>query len=256
MARLIQSNLVMQYRHLAICTLLLACCIPMQGPAACFAQEATQQREKRESVKPGINREFLSPDLQVEEWIGRFETESREVFTAREAILAAVKLEEGMQVADVGAGTGLFTRLFSERVGAGGWVYAVDISPKFAAHLAGVADASKLANITPVLCAEDSVLLPPESVDLVFVCDTYHHFEYPRATLASIHRALKPGGRLAVIDFERIEGKSREWTLDHVRAGKEVFQSEIEAAGFEFAGESDVEGLVENYFLMFRKPLH
>jgi SAM-dependent methyltransferase len=246
-------NSAVDERFAAICTLLLAFCIPMHGPSVCFAQEAPQQREQRESVKPGINREFLSPDLQVEEWIGRFETESREVYTAREAILAALKLEEGMRVADVGAGTGLFTRLFSERVGAGGWVFAVDISPKFAAHLAAVADAAKLANITPVLCAEDSVLLPPQSVDLVFVCDTYHHFEYPGATLTSIHRALKPSGRLAVIDFERIEGKSRDWTLDHVRAGKETFREEIEAAGFQLAGETEVEGLEENYFLVFHK---
>jgi SAM-dependent methyltransferase len=249
-----------QYRLSVIGALLLAGHFLAMGPTVCFAQEVpavAQQRQesRKQSVKPGINQEFLRPELRVEEWIGRFETESREVFTAREAIVAAAGLEEGMRVADVGAGTGLFTRLFSDRVGAGGWVFAVDISPKFAEHLARVADASKLANITPVLCADDSVLLPPESVDLVFVCDTYHHFEYPDATLASIRRALKPGGRLVVLDFERIEGVSREWTLDHVRAGKETFRAEIEAAGFEFAGETDVEGLEENYFLMFRKTL-
>jgi ubiquinone/menaquinone biosynthesis C-methylase UbiE len=205
------------------------------------------------SVKPGINEQFLSPELAVDEWIDRFETESREVFTARQEIVAAVRLEEGMRVADVGAGTGLFTRLFAERVGRQGWVFAVDISPKFVEHLAGLADASRLPNITPVLCAEDSVLLPPESVDVVFICDTYHHFEYPQATLASIRRALKSGGRLVVVDFDRIPGVSREWTLDHVRAGKETFQGEIEAAGFEFVGEADMAELQENYFLTFRK---
>jgi SAM-dependent methyltransferase len=214
---------------------------------------ATAQ-ERTESVKPGINEQFLNPELRVEEWVERFETESREVFTAREEILEALGLEEGMRVADVGAGTGLFTGLFSQQVGPRGWVFAVDISPRFAEHLARRADRSRLSNITPVLCAEDSVLLPPESVDMVFVCDTYHHFEYPAATLASIRRALRPGGHLAVIDFERIPGVSREWTLDHVRAGKETFRGEIEMAGFELDRELDLDGLEENYFLLFRKP--
>lgn len=216
----------------------LSCGIGMPWAAA---------QEKVESVKPGINEQFLNPELQVNEWVERFETESREVFTAREEILEALHLEEGMRVADVGAGTGLFTRLFSERVGPRGWVFAVDISPRFAEHLAALADHSREQNITPVLCAEDSILLPPESVDLVYICDTYHHFEYPAATLASIHRALRPGGRLAVIDFERIPGVSREWTLDHVRAGKETFRSEIEAAGFVLDRELDLDGLEENY---------
>ena len=159
-----------------------------------------------------------------------------------------------MHVADVGAGTGLFTRLFSQQVGSRGWVFAVDISPRFAEHLAELADRIRGQNITPVLCAADSVLLPPESVDIVYICDTYHHFEYPAATLASIHRAMRTGGRLAVIDLERIPGVSSEWTLDHVRAGKETFREEIEAAGFELDRELDLDGLVENYFLLVRKP--
>ncbi len=74
--------------------------------------------------------------------------------------------------------------------------------------------------------------LPQESVDLVFLCDVYHHLEKPAKTLASIRRALKPGGRLVVIDFDRVEGRSTEFVLKHVRAGKSVFLKEIEAAGF------------------------
>ena len=91
-------------------------------------------------------------------------------------------------------------------------------------------------------------------LDLVFICDTYHHFEYPQTTLASLHAALRPGGMLAVVDFERIEGVSRPWVLNHMRAGKEVFRSEIEAAGFRFLEEVEVAGLEENYLLLFRRP--
>jgi predicted methyltransferase len=228
--------------------------IVLLGASCGFGMPWLAAQEQGASVKPGINEQFLNPELQVDEWIARFETESREVFTTREEIIDALHLEEGMRVADVGAGTGLFTRPFSEKVGPRGWVYAVDISPRFAEHLAGLADRSRLPNITPVLCAADSILLPPESVDLVYICDTYHHFEFPVSTTGSLFRALAPGGRLVVVDFERIPGVSREWILDHVRADKQAFRAEIEAAGFVFVRELEVEGLEENYVLEFQKP--
>lgn len=207
-----------------------------------------------ESVKPGINESFLNPELDVDQYIERFEVESREVYSAREEVLEACGVKPGAKIADVGAGTGIYTRLFSRAVGPEGWIFAVDIAPRFIQHINASARELKLPNITGVICAEDSINLPPESVDMVFVCDTYHHFEYPQQTLASINSALKPGGTFVVIDFERIPGTTREWTLNHVRAGKEVFRSEVEAAGFEFVEEIDIEGFQENYFLKFRKP--
>jgi len=191
--------------------------------------------------------------MSVEDYVKRFEIESREVYLARRAILSELAISPGASIADVGAGTGLFSRLFAKSVGEAGWVYAVDISPRFIEHINRQANAMDLNNITGVLCAENSINLPPQSVDVVFVCDTYHHFEYPKSTLASIYRALKPGGEFVVIDFDRIPGKSREWLLGHVRAGKEVFRSEIMDAGFVLDQEVAIEGFKENYFLRFRK---
>lgn len=222
---------------------------------ACFALapllfSQTASRPKEESVKPGINENFLDPGLKIDEWLSRFEVESREVYEARHDVLKACRVKKGDRIADVGAGTGLYTQLFAEATGGEGWVYAVDISTRFMEHIR----AKELANVTSVLCPEDSVSLPPASVDLVFICDTYHHFEYPKSTLASIHRALKPGGALVVIDFERIPGKSREWLLDHVRAGKEVFRQEILDAGFSLEEEVKIPQFEENYFLRFTKP--
>ena len=104
-----------------------------------------------------------------------------------------------------------------------------------------------------MLAPQDSVSLPPTSVDLIFLCDTYHHFEFPRSTMASIARAMKPGAELVVVDFERVVGKSRPWILGHVRAGKKVFREEIEGAGLTFVEQVEVEGLKENYFLRFKK---
>jgi ubiquinone/menaquinone biosynthesis C-methylase UbiE len=204
------------------------------------------------SVKPGINEPFKNPD--VAKFQKTFEGESREVFVLREKIVVACGVNPGMVVADIGAGTGIHTREFSRAVGNDGQVYAVDIAAKFLEHIRKTSHNAGLRNITPVLCNEDSVNLPPSSIDVAFVCDTYHHFEYPQKTLASLYRALKPGGKLVVVDFIRIEGKSSLWILFHVRAGQEVVEKELTDAGFRKTGE--VKGLLqENYLIIFTKPL-
>lgn len=205
-------------------------------------------------LEKDLNESFRSPDLNVDEFVERFEGESREIFTSRHQILELLALRPGTDIADVGAGTGLFTLEMARAVGPTGSVQAVEISPKFIEHIAGRAAAEGLDNVTTVLCSERDAMLPAGSVDVVFVCDTYHHFAYPTQTLNSLRRALRPGGRLVVIDFERIPGVSRDWLLDHVRAGKEVFRAEIEAAGFRFDDEVDVAGLEENYCLRFTRP--
>lgn len=219
--------------------------------AALFALSlaaVTQAQDK--SVKPGINAGFKNPDVAA--YTKMFEVESREVFSQREKILAACKLKPGMVVADVGAGTGLFTRLFSPAVGPKGKVYAVDISEKFLAHIKKTCEDAKITNVEAVKCSETSAELPANSVDLVFICDTYHHFEYPYRTMASIHKALKAGGRLVLIDFHRIEGKSSKFIMGHVRAGQDVFVKEIEESGFKKVGE-EKELMTENYLVVFEK---
>ncbi len=206
-----------------------------------------------ESVRPGINDSYLSEDLDIDEMVARFETESREIAAERASITAAIGLRPGQSVADIGAGTGLFLEPLATAVGAGGKVYAVDIAPAMVAHLRGRAAEMRNANVEVVHCTERSAELPTASVDAVFLCDTYHHFEYPRSTLASIRAALRPGGDLVIVDFERIPGVSREWVLNHVRAGKQEVIAELAAAGFDFVEEIEIDGLVENYFVRFRR---
>lgn len=222
------------------------------GAASCAGPDAAPPSDS--SVLPkDLNEPFRSPDLDVEEFVERFEGESREIYRERDAILDVLALSPGMDVADVGAGTGLFTFPMARAVGADGTVYAVEIAPRFLEHIEERAASEGLQNLRTVLCTEEDSRLPKASVDVIFVCDTYHHFSHPEATLASLHRALRPGGRLVVVDFERIPGVSREWLLDHVRAGKEVFRAEIEAAGFVLDREVEVAGLEENYCLTFTR---
>lgn len=198
---------------------------------------------------PAINQPYADPDYQT--WVERFERPGREVYDQRDAILAATGIRPGMTVADVGAGTGLYTRLFAKAVGPKGKVYAVDISKKFIDNILRTAREQGLNNVEGIVNTQTDTKLPANSVDLVFLSDTYHHFEHPRPIMASIHRALKPGGTLVVIDFRREPGKSSQWVLEHTRLGKDEARREIEAAGFELIEDRDL--LKENYFLTFKR---
>lgn len=206
---------------------------------------------QEKSVKPGINDSFRDP--KVDEFVERFEVESREVYAKRDEIVKALQIAPGSTIADVGAGTGLFTQLFAKAVGEKGSVIAVDIAQNFLDHIAASCKEKKIGNVVGILCTSEDSKLPENSVDAVYICDTYHHFEFPLKTMKSIHKAMRPGAKLFVIDFIRIEGKSSDWTLNHVRAGQEVFEKEILSCGFQKVGERS-ELLKENYFLVFEKP--
>ncbi len=206
--------------------------------------------QAEQSVRPGINRSYMETDYGL--WQGIFETEGREVYAHRQRIVDALALAPGMAVADVGAGTGVFSVLMAKRVGPGGRVIAQDIAPDFVAGIARRAQAEGLSQLTPLQGTERDARLPANTFDLIFTSDTYHHFEYPQSMLASLWTALKPGGRLIVIDYERIPGRSSPWVLGHVRAGKETVVREIVAAGFRPLRSHDF--MVENYFLEFVRP--
>jgi ubiquinone/menaquinone biosynthesis C-methylase UbiE len=193
------------------------------NPSSVFAQQ--------ESVRPGINDKFNNAtDEVVSSFVERFEKEGREIFDQRQGIVNACQLRPAMVVADIGAGTGLFTRLMAPSVAE---VYAVDISQKFLDHVKEKCDEDGLKNVKTVLCDQTTCGLEPNSVDVVFICDTYHHFEFPYKTMRSIRKALKPDGVVVLVEFDRVEGESSEWILNHVRADRKTFSNEIELAGFE-----------------------
>ncbi|MCZ6675155.1 MAG: methyltransferase domain-containing protein [Verrucomicrobia bacterium] len=221
------------------------------GIAVC-ATLAFPALAQKESVNPGINNSYLSKDLIVEEWIERLEKEGREVFDNREAIVAALGLKPGMDIADIGSGTGAHLPFMSAEVQSSGQVFAVDIVSKFLAHVDEQKAKNDWDNVKTVLCTERSVELPIRSVDMAFICNVYHHFEYPSDSLESIHQALRSKGKIVLIDFKRIPGESSEWILGHMRAGQEVFEAEIVKAGFKKLGEVD-DLLKENYMVFFEK---
>jgi len=231
-------------------SLLLSAALLVATAAWGGAQEPAPAASKSRT-DPKINEPFKKPD--VKGFIKKFESAEREVYVKRNEIVAALHLTQDMAVADVGAGTGLFTRLIAEKVGPRGKVYAVDISPSFLAHIARDAKERGFGHVMTVLGTQDSTGLPEGSVDLVFLSDVYHHLEGPEKTLTSIHRALRPDGMLVVIDFDRVEGRSSAFVLKHVRAGKTVVIQEIERAGFTGVPAPDAPRFKENFFLRFRK---
>ena len=200
-----------------------------------------------------INSQFLEDSLNVDQWTQRFEGESREVYRARLSVVKSLGLRPGEVVADVGAGTGLFLRYLSDAVGKQGKVIAQDISPVFVRHMKERVAKAGLSNVTVQLGGKKDVKLKRASVDMIFLCDTYHHFEDPPAILATMRRALKPGGRLVVIDYHRIPGKTKPFLMQHVRAGQEVFAKEIRDSGFTRLPDPPAAFLEENYLMVFKR---
>lgn len=217
---------------------------PLLWSSAVYVQQAAAR---------DVNAEYKAPDLDIQVWVDRFEGEGREVFDYRNDIIAAIGLQPGQQVADVGAGTGLFVPLLADKVGVGGKVYAVDITPKFIEHIQKKIQERGLTQVETVLNDEHSAGLPEHSVDVVFTSDVYHHFAYIEDMLASIRSALRPGGQFIVVDYDKIPGKSSEFILQHVRDTKEVFTREIEAAGFSLQEDITIPGFKETFMRRFVK---
>jgi ubiquinone/menaquinone biosynthesis C-methylase UbiE len=208
-------------------------------------------RTQETSVRPGINDAYRNAD--VDEWVGRLEADDRAIFKFRHAIVATLGLEPGMEVADIGAGTGFLSLLIAAEVGPDGRVFAEDVVPEFVEHITAAAKKQGLGNVTTVLGDQKSTRLAPDSIDLALVSDVYHHFEFPEPMLESLRSALRSGGRLVVIDFERVEGVSTQFAIEHVRAGKGTVTDEIKNGGFDLIREIPLMEREGQYYLEFRE---
>jgi len=236
----------MEKRRGYISAVLFAVFVLTAGFSGAAQQPAPAERPARD-----INERWRAE--QIEPLVETLESESRSIYRERNLLAAIAGPLPGAVVADVGAGSGFMTLLFARMVGPQGKVYAVDINPRLLDYIRTRAQQQGLENIQTILAGEKDSRLPPNSVDLVFICDTYHHFEYPRETLASIHRALKPGGQLILVEFHRHEGHSPNWVLEHVRGNQQQFVNEITAAGFELINQHNLAQIPDNYILRFRK---
>jgi predicted methyltransferase len=172
-------------------------------------------------------------------------------------LIDLLALEPGMSVADVGAGSGEMTTLLARRLGAASRVYSTDINDERLAEIRTAVARDGLENVIVVKGAERATNLPDACCDAVFIRDVYHHFVDPAAMNRSLLAALKPGGRLAVIDFAPGPDSKVPSGVPENRGGHgirpEQIVEEVGAAGFRLErAPDDWEGKL--FLVLFRKP--
>lgn len=199
-----------------------------------------------------MNALWTAPTLDVARWEQQFENPQRDVIANRAALVAALRLQPGERVADVGAGTGAYLGALSAAVGPEGHVLAVDISPGFVMHITRRAGREGWGNVSAVLGRGDDPTLPAGSLDAIITVNTFHHFEAPEVMLAHLARALKPGGRLLLVDFAIDEHTTPERKAMTGR-NKESVIALLEAAGFALEEDVLIPTLRENYALRSRR---
>jgi ubiquinone/menaquinone biosynthesis C-methylase UbiE len=183
--------------------------------------------ETREDHDPnGIGKFYMGREIamvmghEAAEWLDRPEREKEE---RSSKLLESLKLENGMVVADVGAGSGYFTFPMAEKVAPKGKVLAVDIQEEMLDLIRKRAKERKLANVEPIMGTVTDPKLPDGSVDLILLVDVYHEFDHPYEMTVAMTKALKPGGRIVFVEF-RMEDEKVPIKLVHKMSEKQVLK--------------------------------
>jgi ubiquinone/menaquinone biosynthesis C-methylase UbiE len=187
------------------------------------------------------------PFDDVEHWTKVFDDPGRDAWQRPDEIVRALGLRPGATVADLGAGTGYFSRRLAAAVGPDGVVFAVDTEPNLVVHLRARAEREGTANVIPILASAANPRLPPASCDVVLIVDTYHHIDDRLVYLRGLRRVLRSGGRVVVVDWHKRPlpvGPPPEHKLDRAVVVDEMIRS-----GFRLADEPDV--LPYQYLLIF-----
>jgi ubiquinone/menaquinone biosynthesis C-methylase UbiE len=196
------------------------------------------------AAAPG-NRDPHGPK-DVQGYIRALEDPKRDAYQKPDEVVAALRLRDDAHVADLGCGPGYFTLRLARAVPRG-IVYAVDVEPAQLDRLNQRLRETGLRNVVPVLAPTDDARLAPASVDLIAIIDTYHHFEDRVRYMTRLKGALRPGGRLVVIDYHK--GPLPVGPPPAHKMAREQELSEIEQAGFVLAEEPTF--LPYQYFLVF-----
>jgi ubiquinone/menaquinone biosynthesis C-methylase UbiE len=169
------------------------------------------------------------------DWLER---EGREEEQRPAEVIRAMGLKDGDVVADLGCGTGWFSRRLARVVGPRGKVYAVDIQTEMLDRLREYAARDEITNVEPVLGTETDPKLPAGGLDWVLLVDVYHEFQQPRPMLEAIRRSLKPGGKVALIEY-RLEGTSAGHVHRDHRMSVEQVMAEWPPAGYRLVRQLD-----------------
>lgn len=181
-------------------------------------------------VSPAHSRQHSHRFEDTEKWVKAWESPERDAQQQPEEVIRRLGINPGQVVADIGAGSGYFARRFATAVGPTGKVLAVDIEPGLLEYIRHRAEQEGQANLVTVLASETDPKLAPGSVDMVFVCNTIHHFDDRPAYIQLMKKALRPGGRVVVVDY-RPEAQLEHGPPAWMRLPAATVSSELEAAG-------------------------
>ena len=236
--------------------LLAAVAATALGSSAAHAQQ--KETGRYSAVRPsadGIGKSYMGREISgVMGWQGAawLERDEREQEERADLLLRELSLKPGMAVADVGAGTGYYARRIAPLVGSGnsgGVVYATDVQPEMMRMLEDGAKKAGLSNIKPVLGGLKDVNLPEASIDLAIMVDVYHELEYPFEVIESLVRALKPGGRIAYVEYRLEDSRVPIKTLHKMSEA----QVRKEAASHALVWERTANTLPLQHVVIFRK---
>jgi precorrin-6B methylase 2 len=221
------------------------------GPAT-LALADTERYSRAPASADGIGKVYMGREISgVMGWQGAawLERDEREREERTDLLLAALQLKPGMVVADIGAGTGYLARRMAPAVVPGGKVLAVDVQPEMVRMLQATVRRSGLTQIEPLLGGEADVKLPAASVDLAIMVDVYHELAYPHEVLASILRALKPGGQLVFVEYRAEDPKVPIKALHKMSEAQIRREAEVHALTW----ERTVGTLPWQHMVVFRK---
>ena len=211
-----------------------------------------QDRYKIKTGDPnGINKWYMGRQIaQVMshygiDWLERPEREKEENTSL---LLKNLAVKPGMLIADIGAGSGYHSALLSKMVGTGK-VFAVDVEPEMIAYLNERIKQEKLSSIVPVLSTEQKLPLPENTIDMMLLVDVYHEFSYPYEMTLSMRAALKPGGKLVLVEF-RSEDQNVPIKSIHKMSEAQAIK-EFKAAGFTF--DKNIDNLPWQHCMVFTK---
>lgn len=214
---------------LLLLTGLLAGCVHHQQHIKEHQTSATQQRFE-----------------DIELWVKRFEDPERDKWQKPAEVVKAMNLKQGDVVVDIGAGTGYFTRHIAVAVGPSGKAIGLDIEPGMVKYMEEDAKKLNLKNYEARVVKTDDPELVPYSIDVVFLCDTYHHIENRVGYFRNVSKSLKTGGRVVVVDF--IKDTDFGPPRDH-KLAEEIVHQEMGEAGYRLLKSHDL--LEHQYFLEF-----
>jgi arsenite methyltransferase len=219
----------------------------MKPSLATFALGLLAPMALAQDTKPRDIHEMHRLHQDPEAYIAMLDDPARDEYQKPHEVITALDLKPGEVIADIGAGSGYFTFRLAHHVGDTGRVYAVDISPEMILHLNRRIHDLQVKNVISILSAPDDPLLSDASINLFFICDTWHHIGGHARYLALLKRMLKPGGRVIMIDFKKAQtpvGPPME-----MRISRDDLLKEMEENGFKLAAEHTF--LPYQYYLVF-----